>query len=312
MIGIAMLLITQISKLEKCQVGSQLKRKLYQNEQTFSINKESFSNEQLMKFMPSCVPITPITATVPSGNVVHERQQLPLTLSWAATIHKNNNPPIQDVSDVAASSKTPPSSQWHQIKQYKDYTIPYPIIRPRTISPWNNTLVQTLTKQEQNITIILFLFHFPGTPPICYLHNLFPLKRSQENNHYFDGILQLRDKSMRAVRFSPDKHTSVKVKLEPSSPIKISDYHVKCNRYSDKDKVHINKRTKLSEPNKSEITFDFTKIPEREQEDTEYTDSIQEIIASKITKTNGKTLRRQECTLTNKTGSEISTLARRH
>ena len=46
MIGIAMLLITQISKLEKCQVGSQLKRKLYQNEQTFSINTESFSNGQ--------------------------------------------------------------------------------------------------------------------------------------------------------------------------------------------------------------------------------------------------------------------------
>lgn len=39
--------------------------------------------------MPSCVPITPITATVQSGNVVHERQQLPLTLSWAATIHKS-------------------------------------------------------------------------------------------------------------------------------------------------------------------------------------------------------------------------------
>ena len=108
--------------------------------------------------------------------------------------------------------------------------------------------------------------------------------KHQENNHYFDGILQLRDKSMRAVCFSPDKHTSMKVKLEPSSPIKISDYHVKCNRYSNKDKVHINKRTKLSEPNKSEITFDFTKIPEREAEDTEYTDSIQEIIASKITK----------------------------
>ena len=108
--------------------------------------------------------------------------------------------------------------------------------------------------------------------------------KHQENNHYFDDILQLRDKSMGAVCFSPDKHTSMKVKLEPSSPIKISDYHVKCNRYSNKDKVHINKRTKLSEPNKSEITFDFTKIPEREQEDTEYTDSIQEIIASKITK----------------------------
>lgn len=50
MIGIAMLLITPISKLEKCQVGSQLKRKLYQNEQTFSINTESFSNGQRLAY----------------------------------------------------------------------------------------------------------------------------------------------------------------------------------------------------------------------------------------------------------------------
>ena len=36
--------------------------------------------------------------------------------------------------------------------------------------------------------------------------------------------------------------------------------------------MHINKRTELSDPNKSEITFDFTEITDEEQEDTESTD----------------------------------------
>lgn len=39
--------------------------------------------------MPHCVPIPPITATVNIENPVHERQQLPLTLAWAFTIHKS-------------------------------------------------------------------------------------------------------------------------------------------------------------------------------------------------------------------------------
>ena len=41
--------------------------------------------------MPHCVPnnIPPITATVNIENTVHERQQLPLTLAWAFTIHKS-------------------------------------------------------------------------------------------------------------------------------------------------------------------------------------------------------------------------------
>lgn len=34
----------------------------------------------------SCVPTPPVPAAVHCGNVVHERQQLPLTLAWASTI----------------------------------------------------------------------------------------------------------------------------------------------------------------------------------------------------------------------------------
>ena len=147
-----------------------------------------------------------------------------------------------------------------------------------------------------------------------------PIKRSQANNDYFDATLQLKDKSMRAVCFAPDKHSHMKSKLESSSPLKISNYHIKRNRYTDQDEVHINKRTKLSDPNKSEITF--TEITAEEQEDIESTDSIQEIIANENAKSkvnitgrvtvielpttitsNGKTLTKQECTLTDETGS---------
>ena len=43
-------------------------------------------------FLPTlhrnCVPISPFTATLHIGGTTHERQQLPLRLSWAITIHK--------------------------------------------------------------------------------------------------------------------------------------------------------------------------------------------------------------------------------
>ena len=42
-----------------------------------------------MDSMPNCVPICPLTASTFIGNQVHERQQLPLRLSWAITIHKS-------------------------------------------------------------------------------------------------------------------------------------------------------------------------------------------------------------------------------
>ena len=39
--------------------------------------------------LPECVPVCPITVTSHSLDTFHERQQLPLKLSWAITIHKS-------------------------------------------------------------------------------------------------------------------------------------------------------------------------------------------------------------------------------
>ena len=38
---------------------------------------------------PLCIPIYPITVTSQTEIGVHERQQLPLRLAWALTIHKS-------------------------------------------------------------------------------------------------------------------------------------------------------------------------------------------------------------------------------
>lgn len=83
------------------------------------------------------------------------------------------------------------------------------------------------------------------------------MKVSQSKNDYFDVTLQMKDKTLRGICFSPDETKPMKSKYESSSPLKLTTYTIKRNKYTDEDEVHINKRTKISDPAASELDFDI-------------------------------------------------------
>jgi hypothetical protein len=61
---------------------------------------------------------------------------------------------------------------------------------------------------------------FTGEPIIGYLHNLSPMKGSANENNYFDVSVQMKEKTIRAVCFSPEKMKPMKANWEASSPVR--------------------------------------------------------------------------------------------
>ena len=58
--------------------------------------------------LTSCVPVTPITVTAHLTNGIHERQQLPLRLAYALTIHKSQGLTLSKAwIDIGKSERTP-------------------------------------------------------------------------------------------------------------------------------------------------------------------------------------------------------------
>ena len=56
----------------------------------------------------NCVPIPPFSATLAIGGTSHERQQIPLRLSWAITIHKSQGLTLELAwIDIGKSERVP-------------------------------------------------------------------------------------------------------------------------------------------------------------------------------------------------------------
>ena len=143
------------------------------------------------------------------------------------------------------------------------------------------------------------------------------MKVSRNNNNYFDVSVQMKEKTMRAICFSPEKMKPIRASLEASSPVKIWNYGVKRNSYTQEDEIHINKRTRLTEPDLSEVDFN---VAERNVDqllfhpvsDLVGNEAVGQVnIIGGVTfigvpetvMSNGKTLSKQEAMLTDESGS---------
>ena len=149
------------------------------------------------------------------------------------------------------------------------------------------------------------------------------MKLSINDNPYFDLKLQTRNDVYRAVCFSAEKHQTFKRKYESSSPLKLTKFQLKTNQRNNEQEIHINKKSKIMDPQEDEASFDYRNLVTEQQPEEEAVTSVDEAKNMSIDKakicniygrvtfkgthdeivTKGKTLRKQEAQITDETGT---------
>ena len=102
----------------------------------------------------------------------------------------------------------------------------------------------TFTKQQ-------FCLSTESDEILCYLHAVSPIKKAMSSNkRYFNCMLQKNDTVIRAVCFSPQKHSELKTLQQTKSPVKVSNYQKSQNK-----DIILNQYTKIAPVDPTDINF---------------------------------------------------------
>ena len=100
------------------------------------------------------------------------------------------------------------------------------------------------------------------------------MKLSINDNPYFDLKLQMRNDVYRAVCFSAEKHQTFKRKYESSSPLKLTKFQLKTNQRNNEQEIHINKKSKIMDPQEDEASFDYRNLVTEQHPEEEAVTSV--------------------------------------
>ena len=91
----------------------------------------------------------------------------------------------------------------------------------------------------------------------CYIHNISPIKKASSlNRKFFNCTIQAKDNVIRALCFSPEKHSQFSTIEATKSPVKLQDFSYLRNNQSEDLVIH--KMTTATPISATEILFPIT------------------------------------------------------
>lgn len=88
-----------------------------------------------------------------------------------------------------------------------------------------------------------------------YIHNVSPVKRSSNNNLYFNSTFQTPEEMKRIVCFDAEKHPSFTNAEKLRSPIKLSNVSIVPSRDGQGTDIQLNSKSKLTVLDSGSVSF---------------------------------------------------------